>query len=374
MSRRENFFRFKKMHLRQDSYLAHFQLRHLLASPTRSHIFYTSIYGLQCLDPTSNTSRVFINSNRHPDTSPITSLDANCGVAMAGSLHGSYYIRPYDNEADHVIEGSVSNDLSPFINSIRIHTPRRSASPVAAIASNDHFLRLMDLETQEYLWQAKFGFRINDTAVSPDRHLRVVVGDTSNAFILGAERQGPVQQLTGHSSDMFGCDWSEDGWTVATSSQDKTIKIWDARRWCNSNGVSSPLCTILCDMDGAPNIRFSPAGSGRRVLVASETDDLVHFIDAQTFESKQTFDLFGELGGISFSGDGQDLNVFCLDRYRGGVLQLERCGRGLEPSIEDSMVPRLHADRLAAEGLPWLSAEQPAGKRKMTAREVAPIF
>ncbi len=33
--------------------------------------------------------------------------------------------------------------------------------------------------------------------------------------------------------------------------------------------------------------------------------DFVNVIDAQTFDSKQTFDVFGEIGGASFTDDGR---------------------------------------------------------------------
>lgn len=83
-------------------------------------------------------------------------------------------------------------------------------------------------------------------------------------------------------------------------------------------------------MAGARSLRFSPLGSGKRVLVAAEEADYIDIIDAQTFRRKQTIDLFGEVGGVSFANDGHDLYALCCDRVRGGVLQLERCGVGAE--------------------------------------------
>jgi len=79
-------------------------------------------------------------------------------------------------------------------------------------------------------------------------------------------------------------------------------------------------------MAGVRNLRFSPIGSGKRVLVAAEEADFINIIDAQSFRSKQTVDVFSEIGGVSFANDGQDLMVLCCDRFRGGLMQLERCG------------------------------------------------
>jgi WD40 repeat protein len=137
-----------------------------------------------------------------------------------------------------------------------------------------------------------------------------------------------LQKLSGHRDYGFACDWADDGWTIATAFQDKTVKIWDARRFTDSAGNAAPVCTIRSEMAGARSLRFSPIGSGKRVLVAAEEADFINIIDAQTFRSKQTIDVFGELGGISFENGGQDLMVLCCDRARGGILQLERCNQG----------------------------------------------
>ena len=73
---------------------------------------------------------------------------------------------------------------------------------------------------------------------------------------------------------------------AATGFQDKSIKIWDARRWTNSRGVATPVCTLRSEMAGVRALKFSPVGSGKRVLVAAEEADFVNIIDAQTFQAK----------------------------------------------------------------------------------------
>jgi len=173
------------------------------------------------------------------------------------------------------------------------------------------------------------------------------VGDDPNVLIVNADTGEILQELTGHGDYGFACDWSDDGWTVATGFQDKAIKIWDARKWCNSSGVSTALCTIRAEMAGVRGLRFSPRGSGKPILVAAEEADYINLIDAQTFSSKQTIDVFSEVGGIDFTNDGQDLNVLCCDPHRGGVLQLERCGRGPDVSLENAWLRR-------STRYPWL--------------------
>lgn len=327
------------MSIRRDVSLAHFQLRSVLACPSRSRAYYSSPEGIMCFNHISRKTELAINARDFSLSSArISTLDAGCGVLMGGTLHGDYCVRAIESESKAFDEGRITSATNSFTNHLKIHTPRRSSNPVAAIASNDSVFRVLDIETQRFVSENMYRYPLNCSAVSPDRQLRVAVGDDLNALILNSENGEILQELTGHRDYVFACDWNDDGWTVATSSQDKSVKIWDARRWCNSDGVSTPLCTIVCELAGARNLRFSPSGSGKRVLVAAESADYINLIDAQTFTSKQTFDIFSEIGGVSFTNDGQDLTILCNDGFRGGLFQLERCGRGPEPQLEDEMV------------------------------------
>lgn len=160
-----------------------------------------------------------------------------------------------------------------------------------------------------------------------------MVGDQKEVLITKAEADGKpeiLKMLGGHGDFGFACDWADDGWTVATGFQDKSVKIWDARRWTDGRGRAQPVCTLGSEIAGVRSLRFSPLGSGKRVLVAAEEADFVNIYDARTFQSKQTFDFFGEIGGVSFANEGQDLHILCCDRARGGLFQLERCGLGTE--------------------------------------------
>ncbi|TQV95882.1 WD domain-containing protein [Cordyceps javanica] len=345
LSSRESFYRFKRMNIRKDVCLAHFQLRSVLACPTRTHAYYPTPQGIARMNLASRKSETFMNTRDFPATGAVIStVDADCGVLMCGTFNGEYYIKSLDApEKQAYSEGQITSDPGGITNHIKIHKPRRSCGPAAAIASNDHGFRLLDLETQKIVQEKKYPFALNCTAVSPDRRLRTVVGDHFNVLITNADTGEVLQELGGHRDYGFACDWSDDGWTVATGFQDMAVKIWDARRWCNSSGVPMPLCTVRTEMAGARSLRFSPLGSGPPVLVAAEEADFVNIIDAKMFHYKQEIDVFGEIGGVAFANDGQDLNVLCCDTHRGGLLQLQRCrGRRsfLRSYDEESMANR----------------------------------
>ena len=335
LPRRESFFRFRRMDIRRNIHLSHFQLRNVFASTSRSRIFYPSVGTVQQYNPLTGHSRAIMNLSDAP-ASQISTLAAGHGVLVAGGFGGEYILRHLDadepeNTACH--EGVITASASGITNHIAVYQARTSSAPLAAFASNDNCFRVMDIATETWLSRETLDFAPNCTAVSPDGRLRVMVGDSLDVVITAAEsrqRSGEpeiMQRLSGHRDYGFACDWADDGWTIATAFQDKTVKIWDARRFTDSAGSAVSVCTLRSEMAGVRSLRFSPIGSGKRVLVAAEEADFVNIIDAQTFQSKQTVDVFGELGGISFANGGRDLMVLCCDRTRGGILQLERCAQ-----------------------------------------------
>ncbi|KAF4454367.1 hypothetical protein F53441_3124 [Fusarium austroafricanum] len=373
----KSFMRFKRFLVRQDVYLAHFQLRSVLACPSISQVYYPGRRGINRINPvTGKTELVLNNSHIHGLGALISTLDANHGAMFAGTFNGEYYLKSLESEdKKDFAEGVITPQIGGITNHVQIYKPRRSAGPVAAIASNDDGFRILDLSTQKFVVQSRYRFPLNCSRISPDGRLRVMVGDDFKVLITDADTGEIQQELSGHRDYGFACDWSDDGWTVATGFQDMGVKIWDARRWRDSRGVSTPLCTIRSEMAGVRNLRFSPVGSGERVLVAAEEADYVNIINAQTFAKKQTVDFFGEIGGVAFTNDGKDLNVLASDRHRGGLLQLERCGRGPEPFFRNSWLRyhdsgtnewRYQTDEFSPVGEPY--------RRNPISTDALPIF
>ena len=322
------------MDIRRDVTLSHFQLRNVLACTSRTSAFYPGNDAVHQFNPVSGGSRVAMSLGVTPG-SQVSTLAAGHGILLAGRFNGEYLMRRLDSEEPEAAEchdGLITTNLSGITNHIQIHEGRGATTPLAAFASNDTVFRVLDVATETWLSREKFPFPLNCSALSPDRRLRVMVGDDLNVLVTAAEstlsrgRPEVLQSLAGHRDYGFACDWADDGWTVATGFQDKSIKIWDARWWSDSSGTATPVCTLRTEMSGVRSLRFSPIGSGKRVLVAAEEADFVNIIDAQTFISKQTVDIFGEIGGVTFMNDGHDLGILCCDRLRGGLIQLERCG------------------------------------------------
>lgn len=330
LQRSENYFRFRRMHVRKNVRLNHFQLRNILATPSRMRSFYPEARGIRQIDPQTGRDELFLNLKDMDGGGLVSTLSATDRVLVAGTFNGEYCIKNLDSTDKRHVEGQLTDDTSGITTHVQAYESRTSASPHAAFASNDRGFRVLDVATQKFVLQTMYNFPVNCTAMSPDKRLRVMVGDHFTAVVTNAETGEVLQELKGHHDFGFSCDWADDGWTVATGSQDMTVKIWDARRWGNSQGDNIPLCTIRSEMAGVRNLKFSPLGSGKRVLVATEEADFINIIDARDFWCKQTFDVFSEIGGVGFSNDGQDLQVLCCDASRGGLLQLSRCDLGAE--------------------------------------------
>ena len=325
-------------------HLSHFQLRNLLSCASRDHIFYAGRSVVHHYSPTSDPGSTNLTSFALDLTNPaiqpihafpgngvqISTLAFGHDILVAGGFSGEYGLinvrAPVNTK--HT-EGVLTYHVNGITNHVQVYLPRNCSSPVAAFASNDMSMRLLDVTTNKFIAEHRYEHAINCSAVSPDQRLRVLVGDSRNVMICNVETGEVLQELEGHRDYGFACDWADDGWTVATGNQDMQVKIWDARKWKSSLGIACPVSTIAAEMAGVRKLKFSPLGSGKRVLIAAEPADFVNVIDAETFSGKQTLTFFGEIGGVDFTNDGQDLIVANCDSMRGGILEFERCNFAL---------------------------------------------
>ncbi|KAI1128392.1 WD40 repeat-like protein [Nemania abortiva] len=334
LTRNENYFRFRNMDLRTDVRLLHFQLRNIMGCASRTAVYYPSVNGtVRMVDPTSGIIKTAMRFKNAEDAS-VSTLAAETGILATGSFYGTYRYRPIDTEDEsRYYDGRLTEHISGITNHIQVNSSRRSSVPQAAFASNDYGFRIVDLARNETILNRMYDWALNCTALNPDKRLRVMVGDLPEILITEAETGKILQKLEGHRDYGFACDWAPDGWTVATGNQDKSIRIWDARNWKDS------VTVIRSEIAGVRSLRFSPLGSGKRLLLAAEEADVINIVDAQTFNSKQTFDIFGELAGVSFTSGGQEVVALSSDPVRGGVLCLERCDRGAEDTFNYTGTP-----------------------------------
>lgn len=338
------------------AFFPHFQLRNVLTATCRNDIYYAAGHHVYHTDAEGKQRNATIDfSNRLSTQGSITTIASTDDVLIAGAFDGEYAIADLASTGDDSCTFGRTSDLtletrSRIVNHLHICESRSTYTPQAVFCSNDYHMRVLDCATNQFTHSYLYPAAVNCSATSPNGRMRVVVGDFQETLITNAETGQPFETLNSHIEDAFACAWADDGIHVASAAQDSTIAVWDARNW------SSPLTTLTSQLSIPRALRFSPVGSGPRVLIAAEADDYVNVINAQTFESKQVFDFFGPIGGITFTPDGQSLFIANGERRFGGIIELERTGWAEktarhrefdDPDWDDLMTDWAYNDRLS---------------------------
>ncbi len=139
---------------------------------------------------------------------------------------------------------------------------------------------------------------LRNIAYSPDGKRLATASDDKSAKVWDAATGQELLTLCCHEAVVYGIAYSPDGGRLATSSTDKTAKIWDA-------ATGQELLTLRGHTDAIRGIAFSPDGT--RVATGSY-DRTAKVWDAQT--GKELLTLVGNTGGIvrvAFSPDGTRL-------------------------------------------------------------------
>ncbi|TPX22187.1 hypothetical protein DIZ76_014052 [Coccidioides immitis] len=338
---KEDYFRPKTMYTKYRASMAHFQLRNLMSVTASNTIQYASHSKVYSITPFYGEQNCLINlagpvpSATFFDSVKISTMRAKHGVTVVGGFSGEYAVRGEINDFA-VMDGRVTRDPNGITNHIDIIKHRTSNSPRTVISSNDDRIRILDCETNRFVSMHKFARAINCTDTSPDGRLRVIIGDAPDAWIIDSETGKPVQTLIGHRDYGFACAWSPDMLHIATSNQDKTVNIWDARMW-------RTLQVIDSDVAGYRSLRFSPVGGGPRTLLMCEPADRIAIVNAQTYQTRQVHDFFGEIGGADYSPDGSRIWVANMDTKFGGFMEFDRREWGQEFGIGHTRRRRIEA-------------------------------
>lgn len=318
----EHYFREKAMYTKHKATIEHFQLRNLMSVVSHNTVEFAHESKLYSWIPAYDDLTCLIDLSKPAVGScfegpvKISTMASQHDVSIAGGFCGEYAMRAMGTEGA-VVEGFVTKDFNGITNHIDVVKHRTSRSPMAIFASNDKHLRVLDCETNTFIADHSLSRAINCTATSNDGRLRVIIGDSPDAWVIEADTGRPVHPLRGHRDFGFACAWSPDMRHIATSNQDKTVIIWDARTW-------RILETIESDVAGYRSLRFSPVGGGSRTLLLCEPADRIAVVNAQTYQSRQVHDFFGEVGGADYTPDGGAIWVANTDRHFGGLMEYDR--------------------------------------------------
>lgn len=330
MGSHDNHFRFRQMNLQCKPQLTHCQLRDMMSASSKNAVFYAGRGEVLCLNPETNTVESIMQlDQQYPEfeSYPMTevgTLTATHDLLIVGGFAGQYAMKSLltSNDNDYV-KGRITHAvIDGSTNHIHTFLARQSGLPAAVFCSNDQHVRILDCSTDTVIAEHNIGWAINCSATSPDGRLRLLVGDQTDPWIVAADTGKREVTLPNHQDFGFACDWAPDGLHVATGNQDGIVQIFDCRKWTH------PLEVLRTELGGVRTMKFSPLGSGKRVLAMAEPADFVSVVDAETFQSQQRFEFLGEIGGLSFTPEGEKLFVANTDQDFGGVLEFDRAGDG----------------------------------------------
>jgi WD40 repeat protein/serine/threonine protein kinase len=190
-----------------------------------------------------------------------------------GSSNSELFILPGHIEASRCIAFNASGD------------GERLAS-----GSDDHTVRV---------WRLAGGRHWGRTLVDSPGHL-VRTGPPLAWLTLGAGRDlGGILRIA----------FSPDGRKIAASSQNSTVRVWNAMRG-NATAGAREVRSLKEHAGAVPGLAFSPDG---RLIASSSADRTLRVWDAATKTRLDLKEYAGPLGNLAFSPDSRQLAVAALD-------------------------------------------------------------
>ncbi len=220
----------------------------------------------------------------------ITSVDWNTeGTKLvAGSLEG-VGTRVWDIQTGQLV--MVANEGGQGVSSVKWQ-PHGSQIAVADAYSNG--ISIVDALSGETISSAPIGGYSIDW--SPDGTLLASGGDVDfQIHIADVSRAREISPLSGHDAPIRDVDWSPDGTKLASTSNDDTVRLWDAASW-----------KLLDNLDIADivNLRWSPDS---QKLAVARYDGLMQVWDASTGQLLQSYDYQGHVWAVDWSPNGNQL-------------------------------------------------------------------
>lgn len=147
--------------------------------------------------------------------------------------------------------------------------------------------------------KARLGIgQVYKIAYSPDGTWFAVAGEVGIG-LYDARTGSEIHLLTGtgHTGKVYSVSFSPDGSTIASRSEDKTVRLWDT--------LTGKTRTILTwHTGGVYSMSFSFDGS---TLASASSDSTTQFWDVNTGQLKATLRLGSSVRSVSFSPDGSIL-------------------------------------------------------------------
>jgi WD40 repeat protein len=312
---RMNPYEFRKFYRDEYPIFDHYQLRHMVTSSSFSSLYFlTSRQQIRSLNPITEQTRTVIDLEKNNLNTKISCMAATEDYLLVGGIFGEYILKPVSrigNRGHEHIVGTLTDSQQGMINHLKPVTTRSGAEK-SLVSCNDNTVKTLDINRLSVEEVSLLDFSPNCISNSPDKRLLGVVGDSTESYIMDID-SGKIQTtLYGHIDYSFACDWSSDGRTFVTSSQDLTTRLYDTRF------MSNAYCVIPSKLSTVRSLQFNEAGS---ILTLAESSDYIQLIDPINL-NLQVFDFLGAVSGCVNRQDS--IFVGIADSNIGGILELTK--------------------------------------------------
>ena len=146
---------------------------------------------------------------------------------------------------------------------------------------------------------------VNALAISPDGYTLASASDRKNIKLWDLNTKKVLASLSGHSQAVKSVTFSPNGQILATASDDKTIKLWQVE-------TLEEICTLLGHTHAVKSVAFSPDG---QILASGSWDKTIKLWNVNTGREICTIDGHQlKVNSVAFSPQGQLLASASYDR------------------------------------------------------------
>ncbi|MEH2289721.1 serine/threonine-protein kinase [Nostoc sp.] len=159
---------------------------------------------------------------------------------------------------------------------------------------------------------------VNALAISPDGYTLASASDRKNIKLWDLNTKKVLASLSGHTQAVKSVTFSPNGQILATASDDKTIKLWQVE-------TLEQICTLLGHAHAVKSVAFSPDG---QILASGSWDKTIKLWDVNTGKEICTIAAHQlKVNSVAFSPQGQLLASASYDRTI-RLWQIPALGRG----------------------------------------------
>jgi len=149
-------------------------------------------------------------------------------LACAYSPDGRWIVSG-DTRSQTLWDAATGHLVASVPHKFPVHYCSFSPDSRNVVSASGERVLVWNIESRQKVLRLMYSERINSCEYSPDGR-RIVVASGKTAIVCVAESGKELLSLTGHAGDVNHCRYSPDGGYIASSSSDRTIKLWQAAK------------------------------------------------------------------------------------------------------------------------------------------------